>query len=96
MNLEQIKTQYSSQILDLAKQRKIENVRIFGSVARGEENKKSDVDFLIHLLPEASLLDLSGFNLDLAELLNCKVDVVSDNSIHWSIKEKILAEAVRI
>ena len=96
MNLEQIKTQYSSQILNLAKRRKVENVRIFGSVARGEENKKSDIDFLIHLSSNANLLDLSGFNLDLADLLNCKVDVVCDNSIHWSIRERILLEAVNI
>jgi len=96
MNLEQIKTKYSHQILDLARRRKVENVRIFGSVARGEENQKSDIDFLIHPCADANLLDLSGFNLDLAELLNCKVDVVCDNSIHWSIKEQILSEAVSI
>jgi predicted nucleotidyltransferase len=51
---------------------------------------------LVHLLPGANLLDLSGFNLDLAELLKCRVDVVSDNSIHWSIKDKIIAEAVSL
>lgn len=96
MNLSQIKAKYSSQIAEISKLRKIENVRIFGSVARGEENEKSDIDFLVHLRPEASLLDLSGFSLDLMELLKCKVDVVPDNSIHWSIKDKIIAEAVSL
>lgn len=96
MKLDQIKTKFSKQILEIAKRRKIENVRIFGSVARGEATEKSDIDFLVHLCPEASLLDLSGFNLDLAELLNREVDVVPDNSIHWSIKDKILSEAVSI
>jgi predicted nucleotidyltransferase len=96
MNLAQIKTQYSGPIAEIAKRRKIGNIRIFGSVARGEESEKSDIDFLVHLLPGANLLDLSGFNLDLAELLKCRVDVVSDNSIHWSIKDKIIAEAVSL
>ena len=75
MNFDQLKKQYKDSIIAIAKKRKIENVRIFGSVARGVQNKKSDIDFLIHLKPEANLLDLSGFHLDLEELLNCKVDV---------------------
>lgn len=96
MNLDQIKTKYSRQILDIARRRKIENIRIFGSVARGEENEESDVDFLVHPRFDTSLLDLSGFNLDLEELLKCKVDVLCDNSIHWSIKNKILSESIAI
>jgi len=96
MKLEQIKTKFGKQISEIANRRRIENVRIFGSVARGDEKESSDVDFLIHLRPEANLLDLSGFNLDLTDLLKCKVDVVCDNSIHRVIKEKILAEAVSV
>ena len=96
MRIDQIKTQYKNLILEIAKQRKIDNIRIFGSVARGTQNKKSDIDFLVHLLPEANLLDLSGFHLDLEELLKCKIDVIPDNSIHWFIKDKILSEAISL
>ena len=58
-----------------------------------DTHSKSDIDFLVHLLPGASLVDLSGFSLDLKKLLNYRVDVI-DNSIHWTLKEKILAEAL--
>ena len=92
--IDQLKTKYQSSILNIATQRNIENIRIFGSLVRGDNNHKSDIDFLVHLKPEADLLDLSGFHLDMEELLNCRVDVVPDNSIHWSIKDQILREAV--
>ena len=96
MKLHQLKTEFGSQITEIAKRRNIENIRVFGSVARGDSGEKSDVDFLVHLCPQASLLDLSGFNLDLQDLLRCKVDVLSDNSIHHSIREKIFAEVVSL
>lgn len=94
MNFLELKTRHKNSILEIAKDRKIENVRVFGSVAKNSSHEKSDVDFLVHLKPEADLLDLSGFHLDLEELLHCKVDVVPDNSIHWSIREKVLKEAI--
>ncbi len=94
--ISQLKTKYHSSILDIARHRNIENIRVFGSVARGDNNENSDIDFLVHLKPEADLLDLSGFHLDLEELLNCKIDVVPDNSIHWSIRDQILSEALPI
>ena len=68
MKLHQLKTEFGSQIAEIAKRRNIENIRVFGSVARGDSGEKSDVDFLVHLRPQASLLDLSGFNLDLQDL----------------------------
>lgn len=96
MRIDEIKTQYKNSILQIGRERKIDNIRVFGSVAKKTQTEKSDVDFLVHLLPEASLLDLSGFHLDLEELLKCKIDVIPDNSIHWSIKDKILSEAISI
>ncbi len=94
MKFDQLKTQYKTSILNIANHRNIENIRVFGSVARGDDNKNSDVDLLVHLKPEADLLDLSGFHLDMEDLLNCKVDVIPDNSIRQSMKDKILAEAI--
>ena len=94
MKFQQLKTQYKESILNLASKRKINNVRVFGSVIYEDTHSKSDIDFLVHLLPGASLVDLSGFSLDLKKLLNYRVDVIPDNSIHWTLKEKILAEAL--
>ncbi len=95
MNLEELRN-YRSSIVSLAKKRHIDNIRIFGSVAKNQEHKKSDIDFLIHMKKEADLLDLSGFKLDLEELIGTPVDVIPDNSIHHLLKKQILSEAVRL
>lgn len=94
LKLKELRTKYRDKILALAKKRKADKVRIFGSVARGENNTKSDIDFLISLKPGASLIDLSGLKIDLSELLGLDVDVVPENSLHKKIKEHVLQEAV--
>jgi predicted nucleotidyltransferase len=68
-------------------------VRIFGSVARGEDNGASDVDLLVDLEPEATLFDLLGLANDLEDLLGIKVDVGSSASLRASVREEVLAEA---
>lgn len=70
------------------------NVRVFGSVARGEADEKSDIDLLVEFEPGRSLLDHAGLWLELQELLGCKVDVVSDRGIKPRIRERVLREAV--
>ncbi|MEI6730818.1 MAG: nucleotidyltransferase domain-containing protein [Pseudomonadota bacterium] len=87
---------FKPQIELLAKNNKASNVRVFGSVARGEQNLTSDVDLLVTLSPKASLLDLGGLLEDLKDLLKCRVDVVSDDSIHSYIRENILKEAISL
>jgi len=87
---------FKPQIELLAKNNKVSNVRVFGSVARGEQNLTSDVDLLVTLSPKASLLDLGGLLKDLKDLLKCRVDVVSDDSIHPYIRENILKEALSL
>jgi len=82
------------EILDVARKRGARNVRIFGSVARGDAGPDSDVDILVELEPGRSLLDHAGLMLDLSELLGCKVDVVSERALHWYIRDRVLAEAV--
>lgn len=84
------------EILALAAQHGAYNVRLFGSVARGEAGPKSDVDILIDLESGRSLLDQIAFGQDLGDLLGCKVDVVTEKALHWYIKDKILQEAVPI
>ena len=83
-------------ILALGKRYGINRIRIFGSVARDEESINSDLDLLINFDEGRSLFDLIGFRNDIEEMLGRKVDVVSENALHWYIKEKVLQEAVEI
>lgn len=71
----------------------VRNVRIFGSFARGEQRKTSDVDLLIDPPKNMSLIDLSGLKIDLEEALHRKVDVVIARSIKPALRENILADA---
>lgn len=86
--------QNREKILKIAANYGAYNVRVFGSVARGEETPQSDIDFLVDLQPGRSLLDLGGLLYDLQELLKTDVDVVTENSLRPRIKEGILKEAV--
>jgi uncharacterized protein len=70
------------------------NVRVFGSVARGEAGARSDVDFLVQLEPGRSLMDLGGLVSDLQDLLGCGVDVVTENGLRQDIRKRVLREAV--
>ena len=70
------------------------NVRVFGSVARGEADEQSDIDLIIEFEPGRSLLNHAGLWLELQELLGVKVDVVSSRGIKARIRERVLREAV--
>ena len=82
------------EILKVAARRGARNVRLFGSLARGEERAESDVDLLVEMEEGRSLLDLSHLLQDMEELLGCKVHVVEPEALHWAIRERILEEAV--
>jgi len=84
------------EIFRLAARRGASNVRVFGSVARGEDDDKSDVDFLVDLEPGRSLLDLGGLLMDLQDLLGRDVDVVTEKGLHWYVRDRVLEEAVPI
>ncbi|OGX05870.1 MAG: hypothetical protein A3G87_04185 [Omnitrophica bacterium RIFCSPLOWO2_12_FULL_50_11] len=81
------------EILRVAARYGARNVRLFGSVVRGEARATSDVDFLVDMDPDRSLMDLAGLILDLQELLDRKVDVVTEDSIYWLLRRRILKEA---
>ena len=83
-------------ILQLAAQHGASNVRVFGSVARGEAGPESDVDLLVTLADDRSLLDLVGLWQDLEDLLEHKVDVVTDGGLNERMRERVLAEAVAL
>ena len=82
------------EILRLAAKHGAYNVRLFGSVARGEADSLSDVDVLVDLEPGRNLLDLGGLLMELQELLGCKVDVVPEKGLRSRIRQRVLHEAV--
>ncbi len=85
-----------AELLALADTYKAENVRVFGSVARGEATEASDVDLLVHFRPGASLFDLMDLQEETANLLNTRVDVVSDKGLSPFLKDRILSEATPV
>lgn len=82
------------EILRIAAKYGARNVRVFGSVARGEAGPASDVDFLVELEEGRNLLDLVDLLRDLEDLLARKVDVSTDRSLHSFVRDRILADAV--
>ena len=80
-------------ILRLAAQHGARNVRVFGSASRGETGPESDLDFLVDLDPERSLLDLGSLFMELQDLLGRKVDLVTEKALHWYIRDRVLSEA---
>ncbi|MGO9319455.1 MAG: nucleotidyltransferase family protein [Solirubrobacteraceae bacterium] len=80
-------------ILRCAARHGAHNVRVFGSVARGERTS-GDVDLLVHMEPGRSLLDLVGLWQDLEDLLGTHVDVLTDLGLSQHLRERIQAEAI--
>ena len=84
-------------ILALAAKHGATNVRIFGSVARGEDDESSDVDVLVKMEEGRSLLDMGELLMDLRDLLGCKVDVISEHKdMRPRFRENILRDAVAV
>ena len=71
-------------------------MRVFGSVARGEAGEGSDIDFIVDLEPGRSLFDLGGLLMDLRDLLQRDVDVVSESGLRPRVAERVLADAVEL
>jgi predicted nucleotidyltransferase len=78
----------------MAAQRGAQNVRVFGSVARGDDAKSSDVDLLVDLDEGVGLVALAGLKRELTALLSVDVDVVPADSLKAGIRDEVLAEAV--
>jgi len=85
-----------AEILRISAEHGARNVRIFGSVARGEAEAASDVDLLVDMEPGRSLLDLGGLLMDLQDLLGCPVDVVTEKGLRKRIRDEVLKEAVAL
>ena len=80
-------------ILELAHRHGARNVRLFGSVVRGEATEESDVDLLVDAGEETSPWFPAGLIAELEKLLERRVDVVTEDSLHWLLRRRILKEA---
>lgn len=87
---------HRAQIRALAARRGIPDVRVFGSMARGDAGADSDIDLLVELPPGVSGLVLGGLLLDVQDLLRRKVDILTPAGLHPELRERILREAERL
>jgi predicted nucleotidyltransferase len=93
VTLNNLRAERREEILRLAGQRGAHDLRVFGSVARGEAKEDSDLDLLVAWEPGRSLMDHAGLVEDLQELLGMKVHVGTEKSLHWYVRDRILREA---
>ncbi len=96
MLLTELLREKREEILRIAAQHGATNMRVFGSLARGEARPDSDVDILIALEPGRSLIDLIALKQDLEDLLGCKVDVVTEAAVSPYIRPQVLRDAVAL
>ena len=94
MKLDEVVMPNRDRILQMAEQYGDRRVRVFGSVARRQDDADSDIDFLVDMEPGRSLLDLGGLLIDLEKLLNTKVDVVTERGLRDRIRARVLNETV--
>jgi len=90
----EILQEFRKDILRLAARHGARNVRVFGSLVRGEGREDSDLDLLVTLGEGRSLLDLVGLKQDLEDLVHRPVDVVTEQALSPYLRERVLSEAV--
>ncbi len=88
--------QQRASILDIAKHYRATNIRVFGSVVRGEAREDSDIDLLVDFLPGSTLLDQVGLINALSVTLGRKVDVVSERALNKHLRHRVLQEAIAL
>ncbi len=96
MSHEELLKEKRQEILRIAAKYGAHHMRVFGSVARGEADELSDVDFLVEMEPGRSLLDLGGLQAELEALFGCRVDVVTEKGLKTRIRGRVLGEAVPV
>lgn len=94
MGIDELLGPRRADILRIAALHGARNVRVFGSVARGNADEASDIDFLVELEPGRTLFDLGGLLMDLRALLGRDVDVITEPGLKARIRDRVLAEAV--
>jgi len=93
MNIHETLRRKREEILRITERYGARNVRVFGSVARGENDEQSDVDFLVRIESCVTLLKHAAMVRELEALLGCKVDVVSESGLRPRMRERVLKEA---
>ncbi|MHC4071853.1 MAG: nucleotidyltransferase family protein [Planctomycetota bacterium] len=94
MNIKRLLSEKRDEICAIASKHGAYNIRIFGSVARGEAGADSDIDFLIDAGPTTSSWFPAGLILDLEEILGQRVEVVTTKALNPHIREHVLREAI--
>lgn len=94
MDISELLEAKKEEILRIAAKHGARNVRVFGSVARGEAGPESDVDLLVEVGPGRTPFFPGGLIADLEDLLGKKVQVVTQEDLHWYIRDRVLEEAV--
>lgn len=94
MDIAEVLKTKRQQVLQIAREHGAYNVRVFGSVARGEAQPGSDVDLLVEMEAGRSLLDMGGLVMELQGLLGHNVDVVTERGLKSRIRARVLAEAI--
>ena len=82
-----------AEILALAERHGVRDVRVFGSMVRGDTDDASDVDLLVSLPPDKTGLALGGLLMDVQDLLQRRVDVVTEGGLHPALRDRVLREA---
>jgi len=83
-------------VRQIALRHRVRNVRVFGSVLRGEDTDESDLDLLVDPTPETTLLDIGAIRYELRRLLGVPVDVLTPKALPEGFREHILAEAMPV
>ena len=94
MTIDQLVHEKRQEIERIASEHGVRNVRVFGSVARGEAGPDSDIDLLVQVGPVTSSWFPAGLILDLEDLLGCRVEVVTERALNPDIRDRVLQEAV--
>lgn len=96
MGVKELLESKKSEVMRLARIHGARDVRVFGSVARGDAGPDSDIDFLVDMESGRSLLDLVAFWQELEDLLGRKVDVLTDGGVSPYLKDQIYSEAISL
>jgi predicted nucleotidyltransferase len=96
VDLEQLLGERRKAILQIAARHGARNVRVFGSVARGDAGPDSDIDLLVDAGPDASAFFPAGLIADLEECLGRRVDVLTEGALHWYIRDRVVHEAIAL